>query len=181
MKLAHIFNKVFTNQAKFVLGVCNGCQILVEYGLFGNKVHMTHNLSQKFECRWLSVNYHLPVSNFNAKLGIWVAHGEGRFVLDNGLQSLQGLQDCQEVISDGIEILGTYQTNEYPGNPNGSDENVIGLKKKNFNHYVIMPHPERSLFKWQAEYIPEEENGKYPGKYTPWIEFFYGLLDSIST
>jgi phosphoribosylformylglycinamidine synthase len=186
MKLSHIFDKVFTDPAKFVLGVCNGCQILVEYGLFGKKVHMARNLSQKFECRWLSVNYHLPVSNFNAKLGIWVAHGEGRFVLDNGWQGLQDCQCCQncqgcrEVIFDGIEILGTYQTNEYPGNPNGSDENAIGLKRKNFNHYVIMPHPERSLFKWQAEYIPEEENTKYPGKYTPWIEFFYGLLDNIA-
>lgn len=181
MKLSHIFDKVFTDPAKFVLGVCNGCQILVEYGLFGNKVHMVRNLSQKFECRWLSVNYHLPGSNFDAKLGIWVAHGEGRFVLDNGWQGWQGWQDCHEVISDGIEILGTYQTNEYPGNPNGSDENAIGLKRKNFHHYVIMPHPERSLFKWQAEYIPEEENSKYPGKYTPWIEFFWGLLDCIAT
>jgi phosphoribosylformylglycinamidine synthase len=135
---------------------------------------MARNNSQKFECRWLSVNYHLPGSNFDAKLGIWVAHGEGRFVLDNGWQG------CQEIISDGIEILGTYQTNEYPGNPNGSDENAIGLKRKNFPHYVIMPHPERSLFKWQAEYIPDEENGKYPGKYTPWIELFQELLDSIA-
>jgi len=168
IKLSHIFDKIFADSNKFVLGVCNGCQILVEYGLFGSNVHMTHNLSRKFECRWLSVNYRLPISKMNAKLGIWVAHGEGRFILDAGW-------------ADDNEILGTYQNKCYPFNPNGSDENAIGLKRKNFNHYCIMPHPERSLFKWQAEYIPEIENAKYSGKYTPWIEFFYNLINNVDS
>jgi len=162
-RLGHIFNKIFTDTNKFVLGVCNGCQILVEYGLFGKNVRMQHNHSQKFECRWTSVNYYLPVSKFQAKLGIWNAHGEGRFELTNGW----------EYTNDPI---GTYQTSEYPFNPNGSTGNIIGLKSKDFRHYCIMPHPERSLFKWQCEYIPQSESNKYEGKYTPWIEFFQSLF-----
>ena len=68
--LSDEFKAYFSRTDTFGLGVCNGCQILIEYGLFGEKVHMARNLSQKFECRWLSVNYHLPDSNFDAKL-LW--------------------------------------------------------------------------------------------------------------
>jgi phosphoribosylformylglycinamidine synthase len=165
-RLAHIFDPIFRDPNKFILGVCNGCQILVEYGLLGNKVAMARNKSQKFESRWLPVRYTTPITKTNATLGIWVAHGEGRFVLQPGWQ-------------DTLEPLGTYLTHHYPANPSGTDANVIGLKTKNMNHYVIMPHPERSLFKWQAEWIPATEVSRYEGTYTPWIEFFSHLLQTV--
>ena len=167
-KLAHLWEPIFQDANRFVLGVCNGCQILVEYGLLGDKVAMARNKSGKFESRWLPVKYKTPISNTDAQLGIWVAHGEGRFILTPGWQ-------------DTLEPLGTYITSHYPGNPNGSDANIIGLKSKFANHYVIMPHPERSLFKWQCEWIPPGESSKYEGNYTPWIEFFQNLIQSIAS
>ena len=162
-RLAHLWESIFQNADKFILGVCNGCQILVEYGLLGDKVAMAKNKSGKFESRWLPVKYTTPITKTQATLGIWVAHGEGRFLLTPGWQ-------------DTLEPLGTYTVTQYPINPNGSDANVIGLKSKHMNHYVIMPHPERSLFKWQCEWIPADESSKYPGVYTPWIEFFHNLI-----
>ena len=57
--------------------------------------------------------------------------------------------------------------------------NIIGIKKKaDLQHYAIMPHPERSLFKWQCPLIPEKEKNKYEGSHTQWIEFFYNLLNN---
>jgi phosphoribosylformylglycinamidine synthase len=163
-RLAHLWEPIFNSPDKFILGVCNGCQILVEYGLLGDKVAMAHNKSGKFESRWLPVKYNTPITHTSATLGIWVAHGEGRFILIPGWQ-------------DTLEPIGKYTTSQYPSNPNGSDFNIIGLKSKVANHYVIMPHPERSLFKWQCEWIPPTETSKYEGAYTPWIEFFAALLD----
>lgn len=162
-RLGMLFDPIFANPDKFILGVCNGCQILIKYGLFGPNVDITHNKSGKFECRWTSVRYKLPISNVMADLGIWVAHGEGRFILN------------EEWYNDN-EILGQYQSEKYPENPNGSDHNAIGLKRRGMPHYIIMPHPERSIFKWQCEYIPEGLDSRYPGQYTPWAEFFMNLL-----
>jgi phosphoribosylformylglycinamidine synthase len=167
-RLSHLWEPIFQNSGKFVLGVCNGCQILVEYGLLGDKVAMARNKSGKFESRWLPVKYKTPLSNTNAQLGIWVAHGEGRFILTPGWQ-------------DTLEPLGTYITSHYPSNPNGSDSNIIGLKSKVANHYIIMPHPERSIFKWQCEWIPPSESSKYEGNYSPWLEFFHNLIQSITS
>jgi len=164
-RMAHIWDPIFQNVNKFVLGVCNGCQILIEYGLLGDKVSMACNKSGKFESRWLPVKYTTPITQTEAVLGIWVAHGEGRFCLSTGWR-------------DMLEPIGTYLSSQYPSNPNGSDNNVIGLKSKLARHYVIMPHPERSLFKWQCEWIPTRESSKYEGPYTPWIEFFNELINN---
>ena len=168
-RLAHVWDPIFGDPSKFVLGVCNGCQILVEYGLLGDKVAMAGNLSNKFECRWLPVAYTTPITKTHTTLGIWVAHGEGRFLLSSGWQ-------------DTLEPIGTFTASTYPSNPNGSTANIIGLKSKRpgANHYVIMPHPERSLFKWQCEWIPPAESSRYEGPYTPWIEFFRNLLNKVS-
>lgn len=162
-RLGALFDTIFSDEQRFVLGVCNGCQILVEYGLFGNNVMMAHNQSGKFECRWLPVQYKTPYTQTDCQLGIWIAHGEGRFKLEDGW-------------NNELEILGQYCSREYPLNPNGSHMNAIGIKKRNTRHYAIMPHPERSLFKWQCPWIPEKEKNKYGGPYTPWIEFFAHIL-----
>ena len=166
-RLGSLFDTIFQDPSKFVLGVCNGCQILIEYRLMGDKVSMTYNKSGKFESRWLPVKYKTPITNTDSQLGIWIAHGEGRFCLKDGWM-------------DELDIIGTYSSHHYPYNPNGSSHDVIGLKSTKAKHYVIMPHPERSLFKWQCEWIPEKEKNRYPGNYTPWIEFFYELLLTCS-
>jgi phosphoribosylformylglycinamidine synthase len=167
-KLDDIFSTIFADEKKFVLGVCNGCQILIKYGLFGSNVDITNNLSQKFESRWLPVNWHTPISNCaDATVGIWVAHGEGRLVFLPGWEA------------NGIKILATYTSSKYPTNPSGTMFNAIGITNRHGNHIAIMPHPERSLFKWQCEYIPDELLASYEGPYTPWIELFQNLVNMV--
>jgi phosphoribosylformylglycinamidine synthase len=95
-------------------------------------------------------------------LGVWVAHGEGRFVLP-GDEADYG-------------IAAKYSYDAYPGNPNGSDFNTAAVCSKDGRHLAIMPHPERSIFPWQ--------NAWYPYVFrkhdvTPWMEAFVNAREWI--
>ncbi|NDW19720.1 phosphoribosylformylglycinamidine synthase [Dysgonomonas sp. 216] len=146
------------------LGVCNGCQLMMELGLVypdhEEKPRMDHNKSHKFESTFLSVE--IPQNNSvmfgslsGSKLGIWVAHGEGRFVLPK--------QESE------YNIVAKYIYDGYPGNPNGSDYNTAGVCSADGRHLAIMPHLERALFPWQCAYYPFEHR---KDDVTPWIEAF---------
>jgi len=146
------------------LGVCNGCQLMVEMGLIypelEEKPKMLHNKSGKFESSFLSLDI---LSNDSimlktlagSKLGIWVAHGEGRFRLTMDEQN--------------YHIPAKYTFNNYPGNPNGSDYNAASIASFDGRHLAIMPHLERSIYPWQWGYYPEERK---QDEITPWIEAF---------
>lgn len=145
------------------LGVCNGCQLMVELSLLQNdadKPVMLHNESHKFESTFLSVD--IPESNSimlkslqGSQLGIWVAHGEGKF-------SLSGE-------SRNYNIAMKYAYDAYPGNPNGSDFDVAGLCSANGRHLAMMPHLERAIFPWQNAFYPAERK---TDECTPWLEAF---------
>jgi len=126
------------------LGVCNGCQLMIELGLItsnsSNTPKMLHNDSKKFESAFLSVD--IPKNNSimlnsleGSKLGVWIAHGEGKFSLP--------------LDENKYNIPMKYSYAEYPGNPNGSDYTAAGLCSDDGRHLAIMPHIERSLFPWQ--------------------------------
>ncbi|MEP2770879.1 MAG: phosphoribosylformylglycinamidine synthase [Fulvivirga sp.] len=145
------------------LGVCNGCQLMMELGLLypGNKNHpkMHHNASGKFESSFVNVT--IPENNnimlqslANTKLGVWLAHGEGRFVLpeDEGIYN----------------IVSKYAYDAYPANPNGSDYATAAVSSKDGRHLAIMPHLERSLYPWNWANYPSERNDEV----SPWIEAF---------
>ena len=100
------------------LGVCNGCQLFIELGLINpdheEKPKMLHNDSHKFECNFTSVeiaqNNSVMLGNLaGSKLGIWAAHGEGKFSFPYP--------------EDKYNIVGKYGFEGYPANPNGSDFN----------------------------------------------------------
>jgi phosphoribosylformylglycinamidine synthase len=146
------------------LGVCNGCQLMMELGLlypdWKDHPKMHHNGSGKFESTFINVtipenNSVLMSSLAGARLGIWVAHGEGRFVLPEDKSKFQ--------------VAATYSHVEYPGNPNDSDFAVAALASKNGRHVAIMPHLERSLFPWNWGYYPKMRNEDV---ISPWIEPF---------
>src|SRR3989344_2427660 len=124
LKLQNLFDKIFTDKNKFVLGICNGCQILVEYGLFGNYVKMEHNDSKKFECRWLGVYSRLPNTNkYDNKRGIWIAHGEGKFKFNNLHKILGDILIDTKTNKHIIKIIMKYESKytgdiTYPLNPN---------------------------------------------------------------
>ena len=146
------------------LGVCNGCQLMVELGLVyperTEKPKMLHNESHKFESGFVNVeiqpnNSVLLHSMEGMKLGIWVAHGEGKFSLP---------QDESAYL-----IPMKYSHTAYPGNPNGSNYNTAALCSEDGRHLVMMPHLERSFKPWHWPYYPA--NRKFD-EVAPWIEAF---------
>ena len=145
------------------LGVCNGCQLFIELGLLNpdhiEKPKMLHNESGKFECIFTSVNI-LPSNSIflngleGSTLGIWAAHGEGKFVFPK--------------TENNYQIPAKYLYNEYPSNPNGSEYNAAMLSSVDGRHLVMMPHLERSTYPWNWGIYPNERKDEV----TPWIKVF---------
>ena len=153
------------------IGVCNGCQLFIELNLINpldkNKPKMTHNNSGKFECIFTAVkiqpsNSIMMKSLEGTTLGIWAAHGEGKFLLP--------------LKEDHYQIPAKYHYSNYPANPNGSDYNAAMLSSENGRHLVMMPHLERSLFPWNWGYYPN--NSKH--KISPWYEAFVNAYNWLS-
>ena len=146
------------------LGVCNGCQLMMELGLV--YPHMSHehpkmqfNSSGKFECAFVNVDIQKNNSVMfgsleGSRLGIWSAHGEGRFQFD--------------LPEDDLNISAKYSHPAYPGNPNGSDFATAALESKDGRHLAIMPHLERSLYPWNWAHYPKDRDDEV----SPWIEAF---------
>ncbi len=156
------------------LGVCNGCQLMAQLGLLGKDekgqslFKLEHNTSQKFESSFLTVDIMgtgsiLTQGLEGCQLGIWVAHGEGRFV-------------CPTIPDD--QIAARYHYDGYPGNPNGSERNIAALCSTNGRHLAMMPHPERAILTWQCGYYPEERRMK--DQVSPWILLFRSGLEWIA-
>ncbi|MFT4072779.1 MAG: phosphoribosylformylglycinamidine synthase [Dysgonamonadaceae bacterium] len=146
------------------LGICNGCQLMVELGLVyperNKQPKMEHNLSHKFESTFVSVeipkNESVMFGSLSgSKLGIWVAHGEGRFNLPEE--------------ESAYNIVAKYIYSEYPANPNGSDYDTAAIASEDGRHLAMMPHLERAIFPWQNAYYPFEHR---KDDVTPWIEAF---------
>ena len=146
------------------LGICNGCQLMVELNLINpehqNRSKLVHNKSHKFESAFVGLD--IPQNNSvmlqslsNSSLGVWVAHGEGRFILPESL--------------DKYHVIATYHYADYPANPNGSDHNVAGICSADGRHLAMMPHPERAIFPWQNAYYP---SNRVADEVTPWFEAF---------
>ncbi len=146
------------------LGICNGCQLMVELDLinpeFTKKAHMLHNDSHKFESEFVGLT--IPMNRsvmFGSlsgnKLGIWVAHGEGKFSLPYP--------------EDKYNVIAKYTYDEYPGNPNGSDYSVAGICSADGRHLAMMPHLERAIFPWQNAWYPADRRAD---EVTPWMEAF---------
>lgn len=146
------------------LGICNGCQLMVELGLIYpqhlKRPRMEHNNSHKLESAFLNVdilenNSVMLSSMANDRLGVWITHGEGKFILP---------YDESE-----YNIPVKYSYSSYPGNPNGSDFNAAAICSPDGRHLAIMPHPERSIFPWQWAYY---EPTRSQDEVSPWMEAF---------
>ncbi len=154
------------------LGVCNGCQLMMELGLVYRELPMDqhpkmhHNGSGKFESTFINVivpkNNSVMLQTYEgAQLGVWLAHGEGKFKLPANLN---------------YQVAATYSYPEYPGNPNDSDFSVAALCSHDGRHLAIMPHIERSLFAWNWPYYPA---GKQNHEISPWIEAFVNAREWV--
>ena len=187
-KAKEALEKFYARKDTLSLGICNGCQLMVELGLIEHstlniehsaakskadannvqcsmlnaqsKIRMLHNDSRKFESEFISLN--IPQNDsvmFGSlsgnKLGLWVAHGEGKFSLPEA--------------EDKYNVIAKYNYHGYPANPNGSDYDVAGICSADGRHLCMMPHLERAVFPWQCAWYPERRR---MDEVTPWIEAF---------
>ena len=160
-KAKEALDKFYARKDTLSLGICNGCQLMVELGLTGAKgAKMLHNDSHKFESEFISLS--IPQNNSvmfgslsGSKLGLWVAHGEGKFHLPEA--------------ESAYNVIAKYNYAGYPANPNGSDYNVAGICSADGRHLCMMPHLERAFFPWQNAWYPSDRKND---EVTPWIEAF---------
>ena len=154
------------------LGICNGCQVMIELNLlnpeYSSKPHMDHNDSHKFESNFIGLS--IPENNSvmfgnlaGSKLGIWVAHGEGKFNLPEG--------------ADNYNVVAQYNYRSYPANPNGSPRGIAGIASKDGRHLAMMPHLERAIFPWQCGFYPQ---ARQADEVTPWIQAFVNAKNWIA-
>lgn len=163
------FKRFYARSDTFSIGVCNGCQLMVNFNLLNlnqdkkSKIRLVENDSKRFESRFSLVK--VPKSNSiffknmeNLEFGIWVAHGEGKFVNVSSKTNI-ALQ----------YVINSEPTRLYPFNPNGSEFGTAAISSDNGRHLAIMPHPERCFLDWQLPY-----KGHYGDnlKQSPWVLIF---------
>ncbi len=163
-KAKEALDRFYAREDTLSLGVCNGCQLMVELNLINpehkERAHMLHNDSHKFESAFVGVtvptNRSVMFGSLSGdKLGIWVAHGEGKFSLP--------------LPEDDYNVVLKYSYDSYPGNPNGSNYSVAGICSADGRHLAMMPHLERAFYPWQCAYYPADRRAE---EVTPWIEAF---------
>jgi len=169
----------------FSLGVCNGCQLMALLGWIPFSSSLTdkqqprllQNASHKYESRFVSTIIQPSPSIFfremqGSSLGVWIAHGEGRFyfpseevfqtTLSKNLAPLRYVNDLNEI------------TTEYPFNPNGSPEGIAAICSEDGRHLAMMPHPERTFLKWQWPWMPIQ--WKETLQASPWLKMFQNVM-----
>ena len=142
-----IMNEIigFANSGGFVLGICNGFQILTECGLLPGA--LLHNTSHKFICK--NVNLKVITKDSivsklydNSIIKIPIAHGEGKYYCDSN--TLIKLEKNNQIIFKYCDENGRVSDNS---NPNGSIKNIAGICNEERNVFGMMPHPERAADK----------------------------------
>jgi phosphoribosylformylglycinamidine synthase len=181
--LRQMFGAFFARPDTFGLGVCNGCQMLSHLKELipgaENWPAFVRNRSEQFEARYATVEILESKSVFlsgmaGARLGIAVAHGEGRveFAGENGLAQTQA--DGQHA----MRYVDNYgkATSTYPSNPNGSPDGLTALCNADGRFTIMMPHPERVFRTAQLSWKPAD----WVGEYSPWIRMFRNAHDFVT-
>ena len=172
------FEALFADESKFVLGVCNGCQMLSALReLIPGTEHwpdFRHNRSQQFEARLSLVRVEPTPSIFftgmaGSVMPVVTAHGEGQAVFDGGHV------DSACVALRYVDELGE-PTERYPDNPNGSVDGITGLCNDDGRVSILMPHPERLLRFENHSWAPKHWRG-----HAPWAKMFDNARDWIGS
>jgi phosphoribosylformylglycinamidine synthase subunit PurQ / glutaminase len=145
-RFSPVMDKVieFANQGGYVIGICNGFQILLECGLLPGA--MLRNNGLKFRCAdsWLRVeNVDTPFTNLLEQgqvIRVPVAHGEGNYYID--AEGLKTLEETGRIVFRYSTMDGEITVE---ANPNGSVHNIAGIVNEQGNVLGMMPHPERCI------------------------------------
>lgn len=159
----------FREQGKLVLGICNGFQVLIKFGVLlagdadGPLATLTWNDSGRFEDRWVRMRVDGDRCVFLqgiTELELPIAHAEGKFVASEA-SFLDGLADAGRLVLRYLSRNGDGPPT-YPDNPNGSQGHVAGLCDETGRVLGLMPHPERNI---DVTHHPQwtRRNGEGPG------------------
>ena len=112
---------------------------------------VTYNASARYQCRWidLKIENDTPWLKGIETLHIPVAHGEGRFMMED--ETLESLKKNGQIAARYIKNDGSYADGEFPFNPNGSGYDIAAMTDTSGRVLAIMPHPERGMFTWQRD------------------------------
>ena len=158
------------NKRKFVIGVCNGFQLLIKLGIFGKSISLNENISGRFESRFIPIKMNSSNENIyfddmeDTVFGMWCAHKYGRIHFDNNE-------------NNNFTPVLRYISSEYPCNPNGSLDDIAGICSSDGRILGLMPHFERSFINYQCSYIPEMYKQI---KYTPWIYIAKNIIKFLN-
>ena len=150
------FNKFKNRKDTFVFGVCNGCQLLAKLGWVDCQIYQ--NTSKRFESHFSTVkinksNAIMLKDMENTSFGIWIAHGEGKMHAQNNIINFTNPEN--------------KETESYPFNPNGSPDGNTACCSEDGRILAMMPHPERSILKWQIPWTSQKLD-----YFSPWIKMF---------
>ena len=175
------FQRFFSRDDVFTLGVCNGCQAIALLSdlIPGSNLwpKFVRNKSEKFEARLIQLLIGKSPSIFfqgmdDSVLPVAVAHGEGQVSL--------GKKEINTLLQKGLVPI-TYANDEglttesYPQNPNGSLSGIAGVTNASGTITLMMPHPERSFLSAQHSWKPENWD-----EYSPWIKFFLNAREFVN-
>ena len=170
------FERFFTDNNKFGLGVCNGCQMMSQLKTIipgaQNWPQFLTNTSEQFEARLSMVQINQTNSLFfkgmeGSQLPVVVSHGEGRAVFKQAPHASQ-------IALQYIDYLGN-PTEHFPANPNGSTQGITALCNEDGRFTIMMPHPERIFRSVQMSWSPNQW-----GPYSPWMQLFYNVRSQFS-
>ena len=143
----------FIEQDKLVIGICNGCQILVNLGIvpalegYKREVALVENDIATYQCRWVKlkvVNQRSPWLKKINYLSLPVAHQEGKFIAAKKI--LEKLNKKKLIICKYVNNYGFLAKKQFPYNPNGSIDDIAAITNPKGNVLAMMPHPERALY-----------------------------------
>ena len=143
----------FIARDTLILGICNGCQLLLRLELLANaKWAFRANQSGRYECRWVHVRSCLdtPFTRKGQIIAIPVAHAEGQ--LFGG--------DHQQISLAYCDQHGAPAQGQHPLNPNGAEADAAAISAHQGRILALMPHPERALFPWQHPQILQLPSSK---------------------
>ena len=177
------FESFFADRNRFVLGVCNGCQMLSSLAeLIPGTEHwpsFVRNQSEQFEARLvmaevLETNSPLLNGMAGMMMPIVVSHGEGRAQLS--IEDSNRLNKQQLTALRYVDGAGAV-TEQYPLNPNGSPQGLAGVVNASGNVLTMMPHPERSARASQFSWYPPKLSMLGYKEYSPWLKIFQNAFD----
>ncbi|HTF91344.1 MAG TPA: phosphoribosylformylglycinamidine synthase I [Planctomycetota bacterium] len=146
----------FVASGGFVLGVCNGFQVLVDTGLLenlpsaaGRGMALAPNVSGHFECRWVHLKNEDSRCTWLPAGRVWpapIAHGEGRLALRDGAM-LEQLASERRIVLRYVKPDGS-RSDDLETCPNGSQDQIAGVCDMTGRVLGLMPHPERNVTPW---------------------------------